>query len=168
MFIHVHLITEPSLMLLKFSLITYFFGWFPCIKYLYILSNILLLLEREKPNRKPLTESIVLLLCIQILILQCSAECLCPVLVYSPWLLIKSDSGMVILETDMSLLMCLALSLYSVHVYLWRSFSVFLALETEDHVQPVVIASCSYALHLLLEDWGVGSRPSCNLAATQR
>lgn len=119
---------------------------------LYIPSNILLLLEREKPNRKPLTESIVLLLCIQILILRCSAERLCPVLVYSLWLLIKSDSGMVILETDMSVLMFLALSLYSVHVYPWRSFSVFLALKAEDNIQHVVIASCSYALHLLLED----------------
>lgn len=85
----------------------------------------------------------MLLLYIQIFLLQCSAERLYPVLVYSPWLLIKSDSGMVILETDMSLLICLALSLDSVHVYAWRSFSVFLALEAEDNV---VIASCSRAL----------------------
>lgn len=76
---------------------------------MYIPSNILLLLEREKTNRKALTESIVLLLCIQILIVLCSAECLCPILVYSPWLLIKSDSGMVILETDMSFSPCVSM-----------------------------------------------------------
>lgn len=146
------------------SLLTYFFN-FHASTSLYIPNNIPFLLEIGKPNRKPLTEDIVLLLCIQIFPLLCNVECLCPVLVYSPWLLTKSDSGMVILETDISLLICLALSLGAVHVCAWRSFSVFLALEAEDNVQPIVIASCSSAQHLLLKDWGVGSPPSCNLAA---
>lgn len=59
---------------------------------------------------------------------------------------------MVILETDMSLLICLALSLDSVHVYAWSSCSVFLAREAEDNVQPVVISSCNCARYPLLED----------------
>lgn len=43
---------------------------------------------------------------------------------------------MVTLETDMSLLICLALSLGSVdNVYAWRSFSVFLVQKAKGNVQ---------------------------------
>lgn len=165
MFIHLHLITELSLMPLKCFSFNIFL-WLISMHQVICVSLVIFFFIRDEKTRKPLTENIVLLLCIQIFLLQCSPECLCPVLVYSPWLLIKSDSGMVILETDMSLLICLALSLDSVHVYAWRNFSVIL--EAEDNVQPVVIASCTCAQYLLLEDQGVGRPPLCNSAATQR